>query len=137
MKYDDSTWHSEGDFPTELPPEAGATHIGMFLAWAVLTGLESEEFLDDFGDEIEALRARETTPGAFLENLDGKLTAEELSSEGNAFAGSYYEKQYFADYTNLLAGGLPSAYHVPDTWAAFDTLPKLDARFAAWKSAGG
>ena len=33
MKYDDASWHYEGAYPADLPPEAGATHIGMFLAW--------------------------------------------------------------------------------------------------------
>ncbi|WP_441328174.1 DUF7832 domain-containing protein [Mesorhizobium album] len=33
MKYDDASWHSGGNFPRELPPEAGATHIAMFVAW--------------------------------------------------------------------------------------------------------
>jgi hypothetical protein len=35
MKYDDATWHSGGDFPKDLPAEAGATHIGMFVSWGV------------------------------------------------------------------------------------------------------
>lgn len=39
MKYDDSTWHTDGDFPADLPPEAGATHIGMFMAWALAQNL--------------------------------------------------------------------------------------------------
>lgn len=39
MKYDDASWHVGGDFPKELPPEAGATHIGMFAAWCMLNGL--------------------------------------------------------------------------------------------------
>ena len=29
MKYDDASWHYNGDFPTDLPVEAGATHIGL------------------------------------------------------------------------------------------------------------
>ena len=37
MKYDDAGWHVGGDFPDDLPPEAGATHIGMFAAWCMLT----------------------------------------------------------------------------------------------------
>jgi len=39
MKYDDASWHYGGDFPDDLPDEAGATHTGMFLAWALLSGL--------------------------------------------------------------------------------------------------
>src|SRR6266404_3538306 len=36
MKYDDASWHYGGDFPEDLPREAGATHTGMFVAWALL-----------------------------------------------------------------------------------------------------
>ncbi|RML48695.1 DUF7832 domain-containing protein [Pseudomonas avellanae] len=32
MKYDDASWHYNGNFPSDLPDTAGATHIGMFLA---------------------------------------------------------------------------------------------------------
>lgn len=39
MKYDDASWHCAGDFPKDLPEAAGATHTGMFLAWALLSGL--------------------------------------------------------------------------------------------------
>ena len=41
-KYDDAYWHYRGEFPTELPASAGATHIGMFVAWALLAGLGRE-----------------------------------------------------------------------------------------------
>ncbi|WP_265102660.1 hypothetical protein [Acinetobacter sp. 'aerobic (ED)'] len=39
MKYDDASWHYGGDFPADLPQEAGATHIGMFLTWMLLQTL--------------------------------------------------------------------------------------------------
>lgn len=42
MKHDDYTWHLEGDFPADLPSEAAATHIGMFLAWAIHAGCVSD-----------------------------------------------------------------------------------------------
>ena len=47
MKYDDASWHSEGDFPDDLPEEAGGTHIGMFFAWALLSGMGGDEDKDD------------------------------------------------------------------------------------------
>jgi hypothetical protein len=42
MAYDRADAHYGGNFPSDLPPEAGATHIGMFLAWVILNGLEGE-----------------------------------------------------------------------------------------------
>jgi len=77
MKYDDASWHSGGEFPKHLPPEAGATHSGMFLAWALLSGLAGELHLEDSPEGIKALRERTITPGAFfLRFCDGKLTDE-------------------------------------------------------------
>ena len=38
---DQADWHYAGDFPRELPPEAGGTHIGMYLAWIIQRDLGS------------------------------------------------------------------------------------------------
>ena len=104
MKYDDASWHSDGDFPEDLPPEAGATHAGMFLAWSLLQGLVGEDHAADFPGELEQLRKREVTPGKYLMILDGKFTDEELNDEGNAFASSYFDFEkglYLADYESI------------------------------------
>ncbi len=137
-KYDDASWHYGGDFPDDLPDEAGATHIGMFLAWALLAGLAGELHFDDFAEDLETLRRREITPGAYLLRCcDGKFTDEDLNEDGNAFAAAYFQfetGQYLADYERTLAGKLPTTYHVADTWENFDRLrPILDQRFREWK----
>jgi hypothetical protein len=138
MTYDDATWHRGDDFPRDLPPEAAATHSGMFLAWALFADLGGEHHLVDSPDELEHLRARKVTPGAYLLTVcDGKFTRDDLNAEGNAFAMSYFQQEgatYFADYREYLAKGLPSEYHVADTWSNFDKLtPVLDRRFANWR----
>ena len=119
MKYDDATWHSGGDFPEDLPDEAGATHTGMFVAWAFLSGLAGSIHIDDFPEDIPKLRARSMTPGQFfLECFDGKFTDEDLSDEGNAFAQAYFDFEkgnYLADYEAALGDSLETMYHVPDT----------------------
>ena len=58
MKYDDASWHYGGKFPKNLPPEAGATHTGMFVAWALLNGLAGELYSTDFPDQIPKLVSR-------------------------------------------------------------------------------
>lgn len=138
MTYDDATWHSGADFPAGLPPEAAATHSGIFLAWALLAGLGGEYHLVDSAEEFERLLARKRTPGQyFLAVCDGKLTAEDFSAEGNAFTRAYYQQDgasFIADYQEYLANGLPSEYHVADSWANFDKLqPVLDRRLANWR----
>ena len=131
MKYDDASWHSGADFPADLPPEAGATHTGMFLAWALLSGLAGELHETELPDDLEQLRRREVTPGSFfLATCDGKFTDEDLSPEGNAFADHYFDLekgQYLADYDQVLSGELESQYLGPDSWESFDRIrPLLD-----------
>jgi hypothetical protein len=138
MKYDDASWHYGGDFPSELPDDAGATHTGMFVAWALLSGLAGDIHVTEFPESIEKLRSRSVTPGQFfLEVCDGKFTDEDLSDEGNAFAQAYFEFEkgsYVSDYQRVLVGDLPSQYHVSDTWENFDRLRSvLDKRLEEWR----
>ena len=138
MKYDDASWHSGAEFPADLPPEAGATHSGMFLAWALISGLGGEYHVLDSAEDLARLRARKLTPGQyFLMVCDGKFTDEDLSAEGNAFAQAYFDLEkgnYLGDYREYLVKGLASDYHVPDTWKSFDKLrPVLDRRLANWR----
>jgi hypothetical protein len=139
MKYDDASWHYGGNFPKELPIEAGATHIGMFVAWAFLAGLAGELHVVQFPDGLLKLGDRSITPGKFfLEACDGKFTDEDLNEEGNAFAKDYFDSKtgkYLSDYEFTLGEKLPDLYHVQDSWENFDRLkPLLDRRFAEWKA---
>jgi hypothetical protein len=134
VKYDDASWHYGGDFPKDLPREAGATHIGMFLAWAILRDLPSNLHRDEIPEALERVRRRATTGAEFLrQECDEKFTDEDLNDLGNSFAQAYYEKTYLADYCRLFAEA-GDAYRVDDTWANFDRLaPVLDARFREWR----
>jgi hypothetical protein len=138
MKYDDASWHYGGTYPKELPPEGGGTHIGMFVGWCLLSGLAGEIHTVEFPQELEALRDRNVTPGAFfLAACDEKFTDEDLSEEGNRFASAYYQgdpNPYLEDYERLVGSSLPSLYHVPDTWVTYEKLrPTLDYRLQTWR----
>lgn len=140
MKYDDASWHYGGDFPSDLPAAAGGTHIGMFVAWCLLNGMAGEVHTEELPDILEKLKNRERTPGAwFLGACDGKFVDEDLSEEGNAFAKSYFDfdvGQYLSDYESSVGSGLPSLYHVSDTWQTFDALsPIIQRRYHEWKGA--
>ncbi len=143
MKYDDASWHSGGDFPDDLPPSAGATHIGLYLAWAVLAGLGSEEVFKDFSEEIKLIKSRKATPASVVLSMDGKMTEDEFSEEGNGFTQGYYEDsfgvlfaQYFLDdYGVLSSKDQSSFYYIADSWDNFDILkPILDQRLSEWRS---
>lgn len=87
MKYDDASWHYGGTFPKHLPKSAGATHIGMFLAWMLINDLASEELEEDAESELAQLKDRTLTGAQFVMTvLDEKLTDQEFSEAGNAFA---------------------------------------------------
>ncbi|UWZ86180.1 DUF7832 domain-containing protein [Occallatibacter riparius] len=139
MKYDDASWHYGGNFPSGLPDKAGATHAGMFVAWALLSGLAGELIVDEFPQFIEKLRDRSLTPGQLFFNLcDGKFIDEDLNDVGNAFAQDYFNFQkgkYLKDYEATLGEGAATLYHVADSWENFDRLkPVLDRRFTEWKA---
>jgi hypothetical protein len=144
MKYDDASWHYDGDFPEELPSEAGATHIGIFLAWALLKGFASELHLKESTRSLELLRQRAITGADFLrDECDEKFTDDDLNAEGNRFAQWYYQGEegygpYVDDYEAVLADDAESLYHVADTWENFDKMAGIiDFRFKEWKETTG
>jgi hypothetical protein len=139
MKYDDASWHYGGDFPKDLPDEAGATHTGMFVAWALLSGLGGNIHTVECPEDLKTLQARAMTPGKFfLKFCDGKFTDEDLSGEGNAFAKHYFKFEgdgFLSDYTDVIPISLPSLYHAPDNWDTFELVkPIFDARLQKWRS---
>jgi hypothetical protein len=141
MKYDDASWHYGGDFPAGMPAEAGATHIGMFVAWCMLNGLAGQLHTDEFPDDLEALKSRSITPGQFVvDACDEKFTDEELTDEGNSFALAYFGDsggmgKYISDYEEMLSKGEPTLYHISDTWENYDKLaPVIERRYSEWKN---
>ena len=139
-KYDDASWHYGGDFPKDLPEDRACTHIGMFLGWAIDSGLEGDLLKEEFPGPLESFRKRMITGTQVLRTCcDDKLTNDDLNDEGNAFASEYYENNtYFKDYTDVLKDGLPSIYHVVDSWENYQLIRnRLNDRFAQWKTSGG
>ena len=134
MAYDKAKWHYEGNYPDDLPPENGGTHIGFFLAWAVLHDMAGEELIDDAAALLDAVRRRETTGRDLLfRELDGMLIDEDLNAQGNAFAGWYYKKHYLGDYDRVMAGRYATPYHATDDWATYDLVGSIiDKRYEEW-----
>ncbi|MFZ5726787.1 MAG: hypothetical protein ACOY4C_10255 [Pseudomonadota bacterium] len=142
MKYDDASWHYGGDFPAHLPPEAGSTHIAIFVAWCVLNGMASDLHTDDGVELLDELRARNITPARwFIAACGEKFTDEDLTQEGNAFAAVYYGAggnlkldpgSYLADYEGEFSEN-ESLYDVSDTWTTYDRIaPQIALRFNKW-----
>ncbi len=137
MSYDRADWHHGGDYPPDLPPENGGTHIGMFLAWAINTNLENDLHREYAETSLNAVRNREMTGREFFEvECDEKFSDGDLNDEGNAFAIYYYESNlYITDYEEALAKDLPSLYHIENTWDNYDKIAKLiDQRYEQWRN---
>jgi hypothetical protein len=141
MSYD----RADYDYSTEaepLPKGHAATHIGMFLAWAVQHGLESDFHREHSADLLARLRRREITGRQFFEAACRERFSErDLSEEGNAFAQYYYVDEagqrgaFFADYKRVLATGLPSFWHVADTWDNHEKIAAvISRRYGDWKN---
>ncbi len=142
MAVDKAKWHYEAEnYPDELDEDCAATHIGMFLAWAVLHGLVGDELREDSNEAIDALCSRRITGREFLiDECDGCLGEGDLNDEGKGFAASYYtseaptEERYLLDYSECLAENVESIYHVEDSWENYDRLaPVIDRAFADWR----
>ena len=58
---DRADWHYGGNYPRDLPPQNGGTHIGMYLAWIVHRGLGSEELAEMGGDTFQLVLERAVT----------------------------------------------------------------------------
>lgn len=154
-KYDDASWHYGGDFPKELPPENGATHIGFFLTWCIDNGLVSDFQLEESGEDVQRVKGRQITGRDFLlQNCDEKFTDEDLNDLGNSFAQDYYQEEgtfaeqhadYLSDYQTAfeilnqeLDTKLESIYHIEDSVEVYEGIKIiLDERFKQWKAFAG
>lgn len=134
MKYDDAEFYFL-NFTTDLPNEAGAIPMGMFVAWTIERNLCAEDHGDE--DDVRPVRERRMTGAQYvIEVLDGKLLDSDLNDEGNAFAGWYYGERYLADYCAVFGvdDRTDGAFTVPDTWESYAAIAAvLDRRYEQWR----
>ena len=135
MIYDSAEWHYKGDYPADLPPQNGGTHIGLFFIWLVTNRLESEPLALEYSELLDLMRAEKVGGREFIATLrDGQLSDRDLNKQGNAFALYYYDSElYFKDYAETLVAGRPSLYHVDDSRRSYEAIaPIIDQRFETW-----
>ena len=135
--YDKASWHYDGDYPADLAQEQAFVHSGMFLGWIIDHDLNSDWFKEELESYISAFKKREMTGPKVFEACDGVLMADMLSDEGNAFAEYYFDfknSAYLRDYSKVLGVGLPTLYHVRDSWENYEKLTvTIDRRYWQWK----
>ena len=134
--YDKAKYHYGGNYPKDLPKEQAFVHTGMFLGWLIDHVLCSEDFYRESHASVEAFKRREKTGTQIYVEWDGALVEDMLSEDGNAFARHYFDFQtgrYLKDYEVLVGAGLPSLYHVQDTWDNYQAIARrIDQRYAQW-----
>jgi hypothetical protein len=135
--YDKAKYHYGGNYPEDLPEEQAFVHTGMFLGWVIDNDLYSNWFKEEMEGYIAAFKAREMTGAKVYEECDGAFVDDMLNEEGNAFAQAYFDFEkgkYIYDYEELLARGLPSTYHVEDTWENYEIIGRrISDRYLEWK----
>ncbi|HWF17886.1 MAG TPA: hypothetical protein VG754_01380 [Verrucomicrobiae bacterium] len=132
--YDKAEYHYDGDdYPKGLARRHAFVHTGMFVGWLI----EHDMIVTDFLDETVGFKERRITGAKIYKAWDGTLISDMLTEEGNRFAAHYFDferGQFLDDYQEALASGLPSFYHVADTWDNFDIIKKkIDQRYETWK----
>lgn len=130
MKYDDYEYYFLNFENEDLPQKMGATHIGMFMAWAILNDLAAKSDDSEYAVWLERVRQRKITGRDFLlQWCDGKLCSEDLNEAGNAFAKAFYEESYMGYYCQTFnleaAESADELCSVEDTWDNFDKLASV------------
>lgn len=140
MAYDKADWHLTDDFPKDLKEEQIYVHTGFFIGWLIDNNLISEDFEEVNIDRLPQFRQRQISGPKLYEFGGGVFSADDVNDEGRLFCNYYYEPNtFFNDYRDtfikgtFFKKGLPSDYHVKDTWENYDKLSKvLDKRFEEW-----
>ena len=139
--YDTASSHYESEnYPKDLPPSAARTHIGMYLGWAIETGLVSDNLSNQSGEMITKFLKGEIMPSEILRlYCNDELTKDHLNAQGNAFTKQYYwvgwKYSYSKDYDQL--AGWPDVsccFYLNDTNENYKLVKAmLDKRYAEWK----
>ena len=118
---DDASYHIESIEEKELPidPINAYNHMAIYLRWCMEHDLMGEEFLAEYGEVVEKVKADSASVDLrefIRDELDGCLFSVLFNHQGRAFAGYYYGEgdspYYPADVDdNALRFFGPERYH--------------------------
>jgi len=139
MSIDRADWHYGGNFPKDLKPENGGTHIGFYLSWIILNDLIGELHREGSVESLNKVKNRKMTGRDFLfKECDEKFTNEDLNEVGQKFTSFYYTDKKTATYYDDLEKAFPkypSLYHIEDTWENYEKIAKhIDQAFKKWST---
>ena len=152
---DDASYHIESIEEKELPidPINAYNHMAIYLRWCMEHDLMGEEFLAEYGEVVEKVKADSASVDLrefIRDELDGCLFSVLFNQQGRAFAGYYYgegDSPYYPadidDYALKYFG--PSRYHsnefqqeaylfIPFDEKYYQTMAQvIEERFENWQ----
>ena len=152
---DDASYHLESIEEKELPidPINAYNHMAIYLRWCMEHDLMGEEFLAEYGEVVEKVKADSASVDLrefIRDELDGCLFSVLFNHQGRAFAGYYYgegDSPYYPadidDYALKYFG--PSRYHsnefqqeaylfIPFDEKYYQTMAQvIEERFENWQ----
>ena len=152
---DDASYHIESIEEKELPidPINAYNHMAIYLRWCMEHDLMGEEFLAEYGEVVEKVKADSASVDLrefIRDELDGCLFSVLFNHQGRAFAGYYYgegDSPYYPadidDYALKYFG--PSRYHsnefqqeaylfIPFDEKYYQTMAQvIEERFENWQ----
>ena len=152
---DDASYHLESIEEKELPidPINAYNHMAIYLRWCMEHDLMGEEFLAEYGEVVEKVKADPASVDLrefIRDELDGCLFSVLFNQQGRAFAGYYYgegDSPYYPadidDYALKYFG--PSRYHsnefqqeaylfIPFDEKYYQTMAQvIEERFENWQ----
>jgi hypothetical protein len=136
--YDKAKYHFETIEEHNLDEIHAYIHTGLYLGWLIENELLDPEFVEDFGEDIPKFLNRELTAPELFSLWDGALVDDMLNELGNKFSRYYFDFEkgkYIGDYINTVAKGLPTEFHVKDTWENYEIVKKfVNQRYNEWKN---
>jgi len=130
--YDDDDYHVADAAEHGQPEDNAFTHIGFFLAWLIRHDLVDRVVFD--ARICEQVRSGVLRPNELRDLVDGGLVAEEMNSEGVAFADAYYERymeEFSEEFSDLPVYGVSDE---PEYEARIAAV--IDRAYAEWVKAG-
>ncbi len=134
-------WHTDEEYPSDVPTENALNHMGFYWAWAVNKDLVHPQLAQEMTKHLDAIKNREMTGKKCVSEYLGKhLQLSFFNEIGERFTAFYYEDEeegygnFIHDYVDTLdIESLPSMYHAEDGWENYDKLaPVFDRAYDEW-----
>jgi hypothetical protein len=131
-KFDDVDWHEGAAAEAGQPRSHAFAHIGIYLAWLIRHDLHGGGWLRP--EDLRAVKTGSRTGSELVDDVDGKLLADLMTTEGADFTAARYDR-YMSGYDELL--GEDGVYRVAEDDELYARVaPMIDTLHEEWIAAG-